>query len=643
MSFLAEQGSAKEVIEYVLDAVKEGEAFLAAQFGYKDIDRSTAYIQGEPTFSIRRRGLSQVSVNLVGKVVGDNVAALTDIKPYFSYRTANPTFKDQAEILNNLAQSWWMNNFIDLKIAGAVQLAMPAGCSYLQFVWNPELQGGKGDLDVIPRDCRDVIPIRPTSSISIQDSLGVIIKGDETVAYLRQRYPHLSKHIVQDKDLAFSMGRTITPSGAIARFVSPIMARLKRGQRKGGPILVPGKEVFTMHIKDDRLNETNEEVAMGFDHQGERMNWSYIVKPGQPLYPRGRTVVCAEDMVFYDGPNIWLFDTFPLIKLYMDMSFVYSDSYFSKAPTADLLPLNDLLTEIVRGVVDNVRKELRPNIIADMRAISRKKLEAFDSRLGGQKLRVRPVGSGKAIEFIGGVELKKYVFEMMIFAREEIRELSGSNDLSALTKLKQIPAKESIEQLIQSMSPQVRMRGRLLEFTIRELAHMLKFGFFQWYSAPRRMAILGPDGLSLEDFDFDPGSLIPDGKGFITDVSGKRAQFDDFAGLPKIQRAIKHASNFTFYVTPNSMLEMQLLSKKAEAIMLRKMGEIDHDTFLEIMEVANIPSINKKLSSEIDQKIAAAQQLEAGSAGRPQTLQQTPSVETKGGGAKGIRATVTTS
>lgn len=637
MSTIPHSSRAADVIEYVMGAVREGESFLAAQFGFKDIDRSIAFIQGEQHAGLKHKDLSNININLVGKVVSDNVASLTDIKPFFSYRSANKTFKDQAVILNLLAQSWWMNNFIDLKIAGAVQLAVAAGCSYLQFVWNPELQGGKGDLDVIPRDCRDVIPIRPTSSLSVQDSLGVIVRSDETTSFLKGKYPHLAAGIRPDKDLAFSTGRTITPSGVIDRFVTPIIARFKKA-RRGGPIRVPGKEVFTVYVKDDALNHSGKTVAMGFDHKGKRRNWSYLVEPDEPLYPRGRTIILSEDMVFYDGPNVWLFDQFPLVKLYMDMSFVYPDSYFSKAVTADLIPLNDLVNEIVQGIVDNIRKELRPNIIADARAISREKLRAFDTRRGGQILRVRPVG-GKALEFIGGTELKGYVFDTLQFAIDKIEGLSGSKDLSALTRLKQMPAKDTIESIIQSMSPQLRMRGRLIEFAIRELANMVKFGFFQWYNAPRRMAILGADGLTLEDFDFDPGSLVPDGFGFITDASGNKTKFDDFAGLPKIGRAIKHASNFTFYVTPNSMLELQLISKKAEAILLRKMGEIDHETFLTIMEVANIPQIDRNLTSEIDQKIAALQQASAGSPGRPQTLQQNPSIETKSGG----RPTVTSS
>lgn len=405
-----------------------------------------------------------------------------------------------------------------------------------------------------------------------------------------------------------------------------------------------------MYIKDDAINKSGNDVAMGFDHKDRARNWSYIVKPGEALYPRGRTVICSEDIVYYDGPNVFLFDTFPIIKLYMDMSFVYPDSYFSKPVTQDLLQLNEMVNEIVSGVVDNIRKELRPNIIADMRSISKAKLDQFDSRRGGQYLRVRPVGE-KPIEFVGGSDLKRYVFDMLQFAIEQIGSMSGSQDLSALTRLKQVPASESIEAIVQSMSPQLRMRGRLIEFAIRELAHMLKFGFLQWYNAPRRMAILGPDGLTMEDFDYDPGNLIPDGGGFlrnITDTDGNvnpdEQKVKGYEGLTKMQRAIKHAENFTFYVVPNSMLQFQLLSKKAEAIMLRKMGEIDHNTFLEIMEVANISGINKNLSSEIDQKLQALAEAQSGSPGRPQTNQQSPSIETKGGGpGEATRSTVTTS
>lgn len=618
----------KDVLSWVGQAVVEGDAFLRGQFGYKDIDKGIKYIQGEQSTKLQRSDLSSLSVNLLGKAIGDNVAALTDLKPFFSYKSANELFKPQAMILNQLSQSWWLNNFIDLKIGAAVQLAMPAGCAYLHLVWNPELQGGLGDLDLIPRDARDVIPIRPTTSMSIQDSMGVIIRSKETVSFLKAKYPHLADFITPDQDVAFGTGRHIT-SHVFDRMIAPILTRLGKAGGKG--MAVPGVEVFTVHVKDDQFNESSSPVHMGLDHEGKETKWSYVVEPKKPLYPRGRTIICSKKKVFYDGPNVWWFDMFPIVKLFNDMSFVYPNSYFSKSLTQDLIPLNDFINNVIRGVDDNIKKDLRPNKIADSRVISQKELNKYDTRGSGQSVRMRFLG-GQGIQFEGGADLKKYVFDMLEWMVDKMDLISGSRDLSSMSRLRQLPSQESIEAISAGMSPQLRMRGRLLEFAVREIAHLVKFGFLQHYTAKRRMAVLGPGGLTLEDFDFDPNTLVPDGEGDIVDSDGNKQNFTDFAGLNRTDRAIKHASNFTFYVTPNSMLELQLLPKKAEAIMLRRMGDIDHETLLELLEVPNIPQIATRLVSELDQKIALIQQETAGTPGRKPTAQKSPAIETKGDG-----------
>jgi hypothetical protein len=59
------------------------------------------------------------------------------------------------------------------------------------------------------------------------------------------------------------------------------------------------------------------------------------------------------------------------------------------------------------------------------------------------------------------------------------------------------------------------------------------------------------------------------------------------------------------------------------------MGEIDHTSLLEIMEIPNISEINERLGSELDQKIAAMAQAQVG---RPPTAQQAPHMQMKGDG-----------
>ena len=152
-------------INWVLEQVGIAEEFLKGQVGFDKIDRGINYIQGNQIDGLRNDSISQFSTNMVGKVVTDLVASLSDIKPFLNFKTHNEEFKQQAGILNRLAHSWWINNFIDVKIGMGLQLAAPVGLSYLHVVWNPLANGGVGDVDIIPRDARNVLPIQPSKSL----------------------------------------------------------------------------------------------------------------------------------------------------------------------------------------------------------------------------------------------------------------------------------------------------------------------------------------------------------------------------------------------------------------------------------------------------------------------------------------------
>lgn len=614
----SKQGYEKDLLSWIEAATHEGERFLKAQYGYGEIEKCINYIQGDQQLSQRPRDLSNFASNRLGKCSTDIVAALTDIKPMFSYKTMNQQFDPQSVILNKLAMSWWLNNFIDLKLGGGIQLAIPAGCAYLHVVFNQDLQGGHGDLDLIPLDARDVLPIRPTSSISVQDCAGIIIRSTQTVNYLRSKYPALAKRIRADNDLAYYQPRTSAFSRMMQNVMTPVQSALKP-RTGGGGFKVPGKEIRTIYIKDDSTNDTNSVVPMGYSPDGRKYSWSYDVQPGDMLYPRGRTIIAGKDMVFYDGPNVYWHGQFPLVKLYTDLSFVYPNSFLSKSIIKDLLPHQDVINEMINGIMDAVNQCLKKGLVADSRSVPKALLEKLNARKPGFKLMVNP-SAGEGVKWADPPVLPQYVFEFLQFMVHEIEYLSGSTDLSNLAKVKQIPAVESIEAITAAMTPATRMRGRLMEAALRELAELVKFGFFQFYDAKRRIAILGEDGITMDDFDFDPGSLIPDDTHPM------------YLGLPRVERAIKHAHNFTFYVTPNSMLEIALVTKKMLYIQLRRGGDLDWQTFMEAMEVPNIPQVKERLGSEIDQKISALQQLQGGQAGRKPTAQVPPHQEIKSGG-----------
>lgn len=630
----------RDVLKWILEAIEEGEAFLRNQFGYKDIEKSIEYIQGEQSRQLRPQGLSNFSINRLGKVSTDIVSSLTDIRAFNNYRTFNDIYKEQAFILNRLNQSWWINNFIDLKFGSGIQLAIPAGCSYLQMVWNQDIHGGRGDLDLIPRDCRDVIPIRPSNTISIQDWMGVCIRTVETVNFLTFKYPHLADRIKPDHDVGFHSPRQTSFSRFMTAIQSPVQYMLRGSSKTGEKYRIPGKGIYTVYLKDDSINQSSQLVKVGYGPNNQEYSWSYVVEPGEPIYPRGRCIVAAQDIIFYDGPNVYWHGRFPLIKLNTDLSFIYNNSFLSKSVISDLIPVQDVINEIVSGIMDAVNQALSPTLVYDVRAIPRAKAEALNVRRPGLKVGINPV-AGEGIKWKEPPLLPPYVFELLQFMIHEVEFLSGSVDLANLARVKQLPAAESTEALMQSMSPSTRLRGRLLEYALRELGEMVKMNFLQFYDIGRRLTILGPDGLTFEDFDFDPGTIVPDGAGRFTSLDKRPIrvpsdEMSEYEGQPRMKRAIKHSSNFSTYITPNSALELALVSEKAKYMMLRRQGDIDWETFMERLEIPNIQEIKRRLSSELDQKLAQVAELTQGRAGRPPTAQQSPQILSKDQGGRGV-------
>ncbi len=625
----------KKLLLWVNEALREGEAFIENQRGYEDIETAVDYILGEQIQGMRHTKLSSKSFNRLGKIVGDTVSSLTDIKPMFSYSTNNTEFEKQAEVFNKLSVAWWLNNFIDIQLGAAIQLAQPAGCAYLQLRWNQDLHNGEGDLELVPRDCRDVLPIRPVSSMSIQDSEGVIVKEMLTVNELKARYPDKAHRIRADRDLATAFPNRKSRYERLMSKMglrSPALTRLLAGKTTM-KFKIPGKEVYTIYVKDRSVNETDSTIKMGYGPNGEKYSWSYDVPKGSPLYPRNRTIVATEDMVLYDGPNIWWFSKFPLVRIVNDLSFVYRGCYLGKSAVKDLIPIQDVINEIVNGTIDATRKALAPNMIGDSRAISQKELNKFNSRRSGQKLRIRTF-SGKPLMFEDPPQLPSYVFELLSFMVEQIEYTSGVTDLTSLARARQLPAMESTEAIMQALSPSTRLKGRLMEASLRELAEFVKMAFMQFYTAPRRIAMLGPEGLTRADFDFDPDTMIPSDPGFRTDPEQGTLIANDerFSGKTRMERALELGKSVNFFISPNSMLEITLMTKKSQAMLLRKMGEIDHTTLLETLEFGNIQEINERLGSELDQKIQLAEQLTAGTPGRPNSFAAPANVETKGDG-----------
>src|SRR6266700_1807933 len=557
---------------------QEAGTFIASQEGYDRIEPAIKSIIGASSPVIQTRSpLSQTKTNRVADVAEQLTAILTDTKPSWDYETANKRWEQHAAIYGKLSTWWYTQQNIDQRMASIIKYSLVAGTGYGHLVWNPDIQ----DLELIPLDPRNVLPVRPRDFDSIQSCLGVIVKHWYPVNYFKDRF---GIEVVAESDAAPS--EVANDSG----FPGGIASWLGQGNKNNAkPPRFPVACLKILYLDDKRLNDRKVDVGQGEFERGTRNslnNWSYIVLPGQPLYPNKRMVCWVGKRMIYDGPSQYWHAMFPVLKFTVSP---WPWSYLGKAPLWDLLPLQGSLNKLLCVMDDHVAQVANPGSILDKNSVSRSTFDQFDTRRPGWKAFQNPL-AGKGIQIVNPPPLDASVPEYRDWIQKEMREISGVNDLNQMLHLNQMPENSTVDAILNGMTPINRYRSRVIECFIREFATMLAYNFSQYYTLNIRTTIAGAGAVTQEDFDYDPESLIP----AYTHTSDLDAQGSPLAEalargpLPRYERAQEFLRRFTFKIAPGSFLNAAQIETKMLNFQLFRAGVLDVFTLWESMGIPNI-------------------------------------------------------
>src|SRR6267378_6189449 len=307
--FFFEPGDSR-ILGWVQEAIGEGERFLREDPIYPKIDQGMDYVIGQQLAANRPSYLPNVIVNQSRKAVRTHVAALTDIRPLFAFKTQNPAFEEQSVLLNKLTVLWWVNTFADLALGDAIRYASVAGSGDLVVEFDPHFQ--EGEVRLLPRDPRDTIPIRPSRERSIQTWEGVILREAHSVNKLRGMYPDMERYLTPDT--AGRFGQVHTKFRRIMSMIGPVstLDGLKKQERRSG--IIPEIVLYRTYITDRSVNQDTKVKVMG----KPGTNWCYRVEPGEPLYPQKRLILATERAVLYDGPSQYWHGMYPVTRLQLD-------------------------------------------------------------------------------------------------------------------------------------------------------------------------------------------------------------------------------------------------------------------------------------------------------------------------------------
>ncbi len=649
---------------------------LEAEPGFEELENSIRILSGQPDDKLATKQkdgkYSKLQTNRLKRNLREMVNALSDVRFTPGYHSDANELQAQATLLNRYASHWYVDRFIDRKIHGGVQWMAIClrGWLELQYRTIPG-ERNKQEIDLLPHSAFDVVMTGVPENGDHQEAYTVTIIKDPPVYLAHAIWPDDQDKLIPDRE---------TPRGWREKIKELANSVFSEGPQKI-TASDPTVRMYYMYVLDLAVNKGGAELKMGYGPKGPggsptTMPWSYtvpyvgqMVKTGydeagtpvfQPaeakkcrIFPGRRLIVFTETSIIYDGPMFDWHGKVPLVKLTAD-PWPFAD--FSMVH--DVSSIHDTITELERIAHQTARNRFWPTLLYNIKGMSRKDAKSLRTDISGQRIGFNaeaatdPVKPLLAHDFY---KIEDWFMAMVRDLREQEDYQMGVRDISAMAKMRVGAAPDSLEKLMELAGPIVKGISRNMERSMRDLAEMFKFLVMQYITTPQIIRVVGVDGCTAENFDWQPGNLIP------SHLPGERTEHPSV--YTDMERSRWLAEHVSFMVTPNTMHEVVQTTQKLMFLQLMKAGfPVSWWKLAEVFGIANFGKrpegtngmldewfAQKKMELEFQASLSAeAQQLmgqpgggEGGGKpnGRPSTDKAAPRLASKD---QGTRTTVKT-
>ena len=549
-------------------------------------------------------GNSRPVTNRMFRQYWELVSLMTDGKPEPQIKCwdTEDGYSETQKLIAALLEPWAANpSYHDAfqDVVGFGLLAYGVG----KVQWNRHLAGGLGDTELLSRNPLRFYKLGPEgASTPIPDCECLIDCRTVTIEALARRYGRQMASLIKpDADASSSGLRPMRPSGISSeqwgKFNPQMQSILSqtagaRGMSGQTDLLYPTVEERLYWLNDPAINETSKTIRVGGQVRSKSgevgyANWSYLVEPGQPLFPRGRAFSVAGGRVMEDTCNPYFHNLGP--GPYVEFLPLRTpwQSPSSMSVTGNLIGPQDILNRLMAGMLETIKAGLIPTIITPTDAISRSDLDNLSTTISGGKVEYNPLRSGgQQPKFREQPQFPQAAQWYTQTLMREMDQTTGSAAIDAAAQKEQIPSHDTMEMIQNSRSSMVRLLGRRLENWMNRCGQMVVSNMLQFYSLGHRQAILGEKGTSQWDFSPLYGSLMQKGM------------------APE-----KFVRKFQFSIRPGSALSFDKETRAQMAVVLGRQGLLSSKNVLRALNAAganiDIEENQKELQFEMLQKMAA--------------------------------------
>jgi len=529
---------------------------------------------------------SSFFANRMDKARTDNLAVLTDTRPTMDITTKRSELVHQVDIIKKIFEHEWLDKNMDLSLITTTDITKLFGTGFSKIG-----ASYPGSMSALPCGPDSVMPVQP--GFDIQESTGVLYKTWKAIPWVKRKFPFDSTGIEREGstyDVRPGNSKYTRPDNIdeyVWNGLSPAMQRAL-GQSTNPPpeaqsSIFKSLEYQEMYVEDHSINDSRRPVLMRHPYWPlDGYNWWYWVQPGERLYPRKRLLIFAGRRRLYDGPSPFWHGMYPFACMRLNP---VPWSFWGLGSYRNLLPINMAINDIVAGMLDMTKRALNPQAIAKQGSVSPAAWKEFYSDMPGGKLYMGSMANvSQDLRYMPPPEIPAYVFQLLLqYLVPEFDRMSNALDVGSLSKKKQVPAGDTIDMMRDSLNTTSRLEERYIEVFLRDMAQQALSNVFQFYTAAQRLRILGSDGTTLEDYDLDPGSLVPD------------------RTLPKWD----HWKQFGVQVMPGSVHGGSKDRTKNYAMQLFARGAIPLQYLYKVLEIPNPEELMQQLQAEHKMGIGA--------------------------------------
>lgn len=532
--------------------------------------------------------------NLCFQTIQAQVPIITDIRPKFAFLARQPSDRDFADLMNDIASADWTTYNWQMKLNEVILDGhlYGTGLSCLDF---------DSDKNAIIYKADDVFYFFPDPyAHSLTERCNFVCHAEPMeVARAKRTWPEKAEHIAAD----------------VTNFISPERMDLSEVKYRSPSsdqvsVEVTGYQdlsnisdvlVKTFYIYD---NEIIEEEAESDDNESDEKKYIKRLK-----YPRGRKIVIANQMVLEDGPMQYDDGKFPYQVF---LNYVVPHQFWGISEFEPLEGPQRVFNKLVSYVLDVLMLMGNPIWVVDTTS-------GIDTQnLTNQPGLVVEKEPGSEVRREPGVQLQPYVLTLVDQIKKWFDQIAGAQDITRGVPTGGVTAASAIEDLQNAAQTRIRQKIRNLDGYLQDFGQQYSSRVMQHYTAPRVFRLTDKDGtdkyfrMHIDHRQYEIGhpeydETQPD----RTRPIAVMQNYTNGGSLNPEMNEYELRGELDVRVNTGSSLSFDKARNEERLFRLFKAGIIDQEEVLKGMDYPNWEAVMQRMQANAQAQAAAEQQQKA--------------------------------